>query len=425
VTSHRIFDVAVVGAGAAGLAAALALARDGFETCLIGRPEARSDGRTVALLDGSVRFLEALGVWVSLRERAAPLATMRIIDDSGSLFRPPPAAFHAAEIGLEAFGWNIDNTVLVEALAETAGTAPRLQIVDRNTDNVLAQEDVASLSLGDGSTITARFVVAADGRNSRLREASGIGARDWSYPQSALTTVLAHDRAHGEASTEFHTRFGPFTLVPLPGRRSSLVWVTNRRHAERLMALDDAALAQAVERQAQSILGRMRVEGPRGLVPMSGLSVDRYQADRLALVGEAAHVFPPIGAQGLNLGLRDAAALRDVVVDARGAGEDIGGPAALQRYQRGRDLDVRLRTAAVDGLNRTLLAAFLPVDFLRGFGLIALSGIGPVRRMVMREGVLPSIGAPRLMRAAPTRESPAPARPGRGSKPGSGPRVSR
>jgi 2-octaprenyl-6-methoxyphenol hydroxylase len=131
---------------------------------------------------------------------------------------------------------------------------------------------------------------------------------------------------------------------------------------------------------------------------MSGLSVDRYHAERLALIGEAAHVFPPIGAQGLNLGLRDAAALRDAAVDARAVGEDIGGPAALRRYQRSRDLDVRLRTAAVDGLNRTLLAAFLPADFLRGLGLVSMSVIGPLRRAVMREGVQPSLGAPRLMR---------------------------
>jgi 2-octaprenyl-6-methoxyphenol hydroxylase len=413
---ERIFDAAVVGAGAAGLAAALALAREGFETCLVGRPEARPDGRTIALLDGSVRFLEALGVWASLREGAAPLMTMRIVDDTGSLFRPPPAAFQASEIGLEAFGWNVENASLVDALARAAHTTPRLTLQELVTTESTPSQDFAVISLDNGSTIAARLVVAADGRNSRLREAAGIRARFWSYPQSALTTILAHERDHQDASTEFHTRFGPFTLVPLPGRRSSLVWVTNRRHAERLMSLDDDALARAVERQAQSILGKMRIDGPRGLVPMHGLSVDRYRADRLALVGEAAHVFPPIGAQGLNLGLRDAAALRDAAVDARAAGEDIGGAAALWRYQRSRDLDVRLRTAAVDGFNRTLLAAFLPADFLRGLGLIALSGIGPLRRALMREGVQPSIGAPRLMRAEAARESPAPAAPGRGSR---------
>jgi 2-octaprenyl-6-methoxyphenol hydroxylase len=406
VTSARVFDAVVVGAGPAGLAAALALAREGFETALVGHLGARADGRTVALLDGSVRFLRALGAWPALEARAAPLVAMRIVDDTGSLFRPPPATFQAAEIGLTAFGWNIENAALVAGLAEAARGELRLRIFDEEAAKTKIDQDVAAIALSGGSTVAARLAVAADGRNSKLREAAGIRTRAWSYPQSALTTILAHDRDHRETSTEFHTRAGPFTLVPLPGRRSSLVWVTSRPHGERLMGLDDEALAAAVERQAQSMLGTMRIDGPRALVPMSGLSVERFTAERLALIGEAAHVFPPIGAQGLNLGLRDAAALRDAVVDARTAGEDVGGPAALARYQASRDLDVRLRTAAVDGLNRTLLSGFLPVDFLRGLGLIALAGIGPLRRAVMREGVLPAIGAPRLMRAAPN-ESPA------------------
>ncbi len=397
--TSAVFDVVVVGAGAAGLAGALAFAQDGFRTALIGAPEANPDGRTVALLDGSVRFLKALGVWPALEADAAPLAVMRIIDDTGSLFRPPPVAFAADEIGLDAFGWNVESATLVAHLGAAAGAAENVQIVPSLAEELEPSEDLAELSLSNGSTLKGRIVVAADGRNSRLRAGAGVSARTWSYPQMALTTILSHDRAHQDASTEFHTRHGPFTLVPLPGRRSSLVWVTDPEYGKRLMALDDGALARAVERQAQSILGAMRIDGPRGLVPLSGLSVDRYVAPRLALVGEAAHVFPPIGAQGLNLGFRDVAALRDALVDARKAGEDIGGAAALDRYQRGRGLDVRLRTAAVDGLNRSLLSGLLPVDLLRGVGLLAMAGIGPLRRAVMREGVLPRLGAPRLMRA--------------------------
>jgi 2-octaprenyl-6-methoxyphenol hydroxylase len=261
----------------------------------------------------------------------------------------------------------------------------------------------AIVSLADGSSLDAGLVVAADGRNSALRKQAGIRTRTWSYPQSALTTILAHDRDHRETSTEFHTRNGPFTLVPLPGPRSSLVWVTRPAEAERLAALPDSELASAIEKQAQSYLGAMRIDGPRAAVPMTGLSVERYFAPRLALVGEAAHVFPPIGAQGLNLGLRDVASLRDAVVDAREAGDSPGSDEALMRYQRSRDLDVRLRTAAVDSLNRTLLSAFLPADFLRGAGLLALSHLGPLRRAVMREGIMPRIGAPRLMRSEPAR----------------------
>jgi 2-octaprenyl-6-methoxyphenol hydroxylase len=355
----------------------------------------------VALLSGSVRFLDALGVWASIRPQAAPLETMQLIDDTGSLFRPPPVAFRAGEIGLEAFGWNVENATLVEHLAAAARSAGAITMLPVSATGF---ED-GTLGLDGDERVRAHLVVAADGRRSRLREGAGIPTRTWSYPQTALTTILAHDREHCETSTEFHTRHGPFTLVPLPGRRSSLVWVTSPSHAEELAGLDDEVLGQRIERQAQSMLGRMRIDGPRGAVPMSGLSVERYTAPRLAIAGEAAHVFPPIGAQGLNLGLRDVAALRDAVVDARDAGEDIGADHALRAYQRGRELDVRLRTAAVDGLNRTLLSGLLPADFLRGAGLLTLSAVGPLRRAIMREGVQPRIGAPRLM-SDPVLEGP-------------------
>lgn len=394
------YNIAVIGAGAAGLSAALAFSRDGYNTVLVGSLDTRRDGRTVALLNGSVRFLQALGVWPALMPEAAPLEVMRIIDDTGSLFRPPPASFSAREIRLDAFGWNIENATLVEKMAAAAKGYENLTLAPQHAASFRAEVDYASVTLADGSEIRASLVVAADGRNSRLRQAAGIETQTWAYPQSAITTILAHDREHRETSTEFHTRHGPFTLVPLPGRRSSLVWVTSQKQAERLSKLDDAALATEIERQAQSLLGTMRIDGPRGLVPMSGLSVSRYGAPRLALVGEAAHVFPPIGAQGLNLGFRDVASLRDAVVDAFEAGEEPGSSETLRIYQRSRDLDVRLRTAAVDGLNRTLLTGMLPTDFLRGAGLLALSNIGPLRRIVMREGVLPRVGAPRLMQDA-------------------------
>ncbi len=395
--TESIYNIAVVGAGAVGLSAALAFARDGFRTVLVGGLDARRDGRTVALLNGSVRFLEALGAWPRIVAEAAPLETMRIIDDTGSLFRPPPASFRAGEIGLDAFGWNVENATLVEKLAEAARDCENLTHVPEFASHFEADGTEATLTLADGTTIRASLVVAADGRNSRLRQIAGIGTQTWSYPQSAVTVILAHDRDHRETSTEFHTRYGPFTLVPLPGRRSSLVWVTSKADAERLSQLDDAALALAIERQAQSHLGAMRIDGPRGLVPMTGLSVNRYRAQRLALVGEAAHVFPPIGAQGLNLGFRDAASIRDAVIDGQSEGNDPGSEDTLARYQRSRDLDVRLRTAAVDGLNRTLLTGMIPTDFLRGAGLLALSNIGPLRRIIMREGVLPQMGVPRLM----------------------------
>jgi 2-octaprenyl-6-methoxyphenol hydroxylase len=357
-------DIAIVGAGAVGLAAALALARDGRRVAVLGPPAAPRDGRTVALLDGSWRLLTGLGLSEVLHGKAAPLAVMRLVDDTGSLFRQPPVEFHASEVGLDAFGWNVENAELMVSRIEPDASGVTLS--------------------GDGlAPLHARLVVGADGRRSRVREAAGITARDWHYPQMALTAILAHARDHRDTSTEFHTRTGPCTIVPLPGRRSSLVWLLDPEEAARVAALDDAGFARRVEAQMHSLLGAMRVAGPRGSVPMSGLSVARFGAKRMVLIGEAAHVFPPIGAQGLNLGLRDVAALRDAVSDATDPGSD----RVIADYDRSRQADVRLRTGAVDALNRTLLADMLPADLLRGVGLLALSTIGPLRRLVMRQGL--------------------------------------
>lgn len=382
-TDQQHCDIAIVGAGAVGLAAALALAAVGREVVLFGQASAPRDGRTVALLDGSWRLLEALGLTEALDQVAAPLAVMRLVDDTGSLFKQPPVEFKAAELGLPAFGWNVENAVLVDAMAAKAAAEPRIRMIPQAVTEITAGADSVSLAGAGFAPIEARLVVGADGRKSRVREAAGIAARDWSYPQVALTAILSHRREHQDASTEFHTRSGPCTLVPMSGRRSSLVWLVEPEEAQRIAGLDDTAFARAVERQTHSILGAMTVAGPRGRVPMGGLSVDRFADGRMALIGEAAHVFPPIGAQGLNLGLRDVAALRDAVAGA----DDPGAEAALSAYDRSRQADVRLRTGAVDALNRTLLTDLLPADLMRGAGLLALSRIAPLRRLVMRQGL--------------------------------------
>jgi 2-octaprenyl-6-methoxyphenol hydroxylase len=396
--SNLTAQAVVVGAGPAGLTAAIALAVGGVETMLVAKRPERPDNRTSALLAGSVAALDVLGVWEACRAQAAPLRTIRLVDDTRRLLRAPEVSFSAAEIGLDAFGHNIENRHLVAALEARAGALAHLSRIDAAAKKITPGDDAIVVELGDGRIVAAQLAVGADGRKSLCRAAAGIASDRLSYPQAALTLNFAHARPHRDASTEFHTESGPFTLVPLPGDRSSLVCVVEPSEAKRLAELPADALSEIVERRAHSILGKVTVEPGRGVFPLAVETAQRFADKRVALVGEAAHVVPPIGAQGLNLGLRDAATIGELAVAAFREHTDLGSPTLLARYDRLRRPDVATRTAAVDMLNRSLLADFLPAQGLRGLGLYLLDRIGPLRRAVMREGVAPSAFEPRLMR---------------------------
>jgi 2-octaprenyl-6-methoxyphenol hydroxylase len=389
-------DVAIVGAGPAGLTAAIALAAAGVGVTLIGR--ASGDGRTTALLASSVTALETLGIWPRCRDSAAPLKIMRIVDDTQRLWRAPETEFVAAEIGLEAFGWNILNKDFVAALTAQVRDTNAITWLQEDAETVSPGEDAVEVGLAGGVKLSATLVVGADGRQSICRAAAAIETDRHDYPQTALIFNLAHARPHHDVSTEFHTPHGPFTLVPLTGNRSSLVWVVEPGEVERIAALDDQSLALEIERRSHSILGKLTLEAGRGRFPLSVQTARRFAAGRIVLAAEAAHVIPPIGAQGFNLGLRDIATIAELVAEAKRNGGDIASRHIIETYDHERRADAARRKIAIDLLNRSLLSDFLPTQGVRGLGLYMLDRIGPLRRAVMREGVAPAKSSPKLMR---------------------------
>ena len=386
--------ILVSGSGPAGMIAALAMAQAGYDVLLAGPVSDQDDRRTTALMMPAIEYLDSLDIWQTIRPDTAALSSMRIVDGTRRLIRSPAVTFRASEIGTEAFGYNIPNLVLNRALHEAVSAHPRIA---RNFNNATAYQhntDSISVTFSDGQIVTTPLVVAADGRNSLARDAAGIKTRRWHYPQTAVVCSFSHKIPHQNTSTEFHTEDGPFTQVPLPGNRSSLVWVANPRHAEKLMTLDSEQLAREIESKMQSMLGAIIVDTKQQAWPLSGLVPLKFAAKRTILIGEAAHVFPPIGAQGLNLGTRDVETLISAITKDK---DDAGSDRVIRAYDSGRRPDILARTGSVDVLNRTLLSDFLPAQIIRGTGLEILRVVPPLRAFFMREGLRPGGGFKALL----------------------------
>jgi 2-octaprenyl-6-methoxyphenol hydroxylase len=394
-------DAAVVGTGPSGLVAALALAHVGADTVAIGpapSPDGTLETRTAALLTSSVDLLKTLGVWERLANEAAPLKAIRIVDASQSPLRAPDITFEASEVGLDAFGYNIANTALVAALYARAQEAMP-SVIEANVTGIVCDDAKALLSLSVGAPVAARLVAGADGRRSICRTSAGIGVAERHYDQSALAASFRHTLPHRNASIELHREHGSVTTVPLPDpHASSLIWVGTQEEIAQLAQATDADLMAALGERLGELLGAVSDPGAKAAFPVAGLSADRLAARRTALLGEAAHILPPIGAQGLNLGFRDAGALADCVADALAQQRDPGGAETLLAYAEARRLDVMTRTLGVDLLSRSLLTSLPPLQAARGIVLHGLNVLAPLKRAVMRIGLTPPTALPRLMR---------------------------
>lgn len=387
-------DILISGGGIAGLITAAAFGAEGFSVlCVDPAPPVTDEGakgadlRSTAFLTPSVQLLEKIGLWERLAPYATALQVMRIVDAGGA--EPTPRMtreFDAAEIGGQPFGWNLPNWLLRR---EISARLEQLQTVrfqpGTGTANVQTRDDGALVTLSDGRRIRARLLVGADGRNSPVRQALGIGVRTLRYGQKALAFAVTHDRPHDNISTEVHRSGGPFTLVPLPDRdgkpSSAIVWMENGRETARLAALPADEFETAVNARSAGVLGHLSVATRLTEWPIISQIADRFTGPRTALIAEAAHVLPPIGAQGLNMSLADLAALLDLSRDNPGSAE------SLARFERTRRPDAYARLLGIDALNRASQAKLRPLRDLRAATLGGLYGIAPMRRLMMKAGL--------------------------------------
>ncbi len=399
----KTFDALVIGAGPAGLAAASLLAGSGLKTGLVTGDAPKTatnlgDSRTVALMQPAMRLLVHLGAWSDeLLKQSAPLDHLKVVDDADSAMPANPIVFHASDLSDEPFGWNIPLANLQDDLLATTRKAGVHIISERCLSLYPASESVRVLTPTE--QLEARVVVGADGKSSIARSSAGIQVSSWEYGQSAVVASFKHSAAHYNTSIEYHKQAGPLTTVPLPGNRSSLVWMERTERAVQLAKLPGDELAKVLQFETHGDLGLISHTGTAAAIPMTGLTALEFGRARVLLVGEAAHVVPPIGAQGLNMSLRDAALAAQLIGDAAMWDEDPGGDKVVSAYDRKRRRDALPRQGVIDFMNRSLLSQSGLVHTMRSAGLSVVSGIPPLKKFVMDTGVSP-VDLPRLMRPA-------------------------
>jgi len=435
-------DVLIAGGGFAGLALAIAL-RQGLGTgfaVTVADPAFAGpvkDGRASAIAAAARRLFEVIGVWDTVAAEAQPILDMVVTDSKlQNVVRPTFLTFEGDVAPGEPFAHMIENAPLVAALIDKAkaegvtliaspvedlGTASASSLpgtgrvageAGRAEPNAEEPHPSARLrprapspvgggitaTLASGETIAARLLVAADGARSRIRERAGIAFHGWDYGQSAIVTTVTHERDHHGRAEEHFLPAGPFAILPLKGNRSSIVWTETKAEAERLLALDAAAFHDELERRFGLKLGDISVAAPARAYPLGCYVARSFIAERLALVGDAAHVIHPIAGQGLNMGLRDVAALAEAVADAARLGLDVGGADVLERYQRWRRFDTMTMGVATDGLNRLFSNHSDVLRLVRDIGLGMVDRLPRLKDVFIRQAAGVTGEVPRLMR---------------------------
>jgi 2-octaprenyl-6-methoxyphenol hydroxylase len=408
-TARQSCDVLVAGGGFVGLTLALALAKlmgPEFHIALVDAERldasslGRADARASALSAGTVHFLQALGVWRTLKDKAQPFISIEITDSPlDARVRPHLVGFDAELQSGEPGAVMVENADLRRALAEAVLAEPTIEIISPDSVTSFAVTGLAVVAtLASGSEIEARLLVAADGKRSRLREQAGIKCVSWSYPQNGIVTTVAHSKPHHGKAVQHFLPSGPFAILPLKGNRSSIVWSEEKGRAAEIMAGDEASFLAELTRRFGEHLGTIELAGPRQAFPLDFQIARRFVSDRFVLIGDAAHAVHPLAGQGLNIGMRDVAALAEIVVEGARLGLDIGSPVLLERYERWRRFDSALSATMMDSLNRLFSNDSAPLRVLRDLGLGIVDRAPPLKRFFVREAAGLTGKVPRLLK---------------------------
>ena len=394
-------ELVIAGGGMVGLTLAIACASAGVEVVVIDREapprmvEEAFDGRASAIAFGSKQALAGIGLWPRVAAEAEAIREIRVADGASPLF----LHYDHAELGEDPLGWIVENRALRRALFARLAELPTLRhLAPATVERAERGPGAVTVVLEDGRLVRGALLIAADGRLSPLRRAAGIKTVEWSYPQIGIVCTVRHERPHLGIAVEHFLPAGPFAILPMTGDRSSIVWTETAALAPRMMALDDVGFLAEVKRRFGDFLGDLAIVGPRWSYPLSLMHAERYAGHRLALIGDAAHVIHPIAGQGLNLGLRDVAALSELIVDARRLGLDIGNAALLARYERWRRFDNTVLAAVTDGLNRLFSNSLAPLAAARDLGLAVINRVPPMKRFLMRHAMGLVGDLPRLVR---------------------------
>jgi 2-octaprenyl-6-methoxyphenol hydroxylase len=406
-------EAIVIGAGMAGMTLGHALASAGIEVAVLDRADPTTladgalDGRTTAIAAGSANVLDGVGLWDGITAHACPIETIRVSDGDSLMF----LHFNHRETGDVPLGHIIENQLIRSALFDRVKAVDNLQLLaPAEIAEISRTETGVTAELTDGSTLRARVVFACDGRNSTLRRDAGIPVTEWRYDQSSFVCSIAHERSHQNIAHERFLPGGPFALLPMNDlaapvaglrHQSSVVWSESNALVPALRELDDAAFTEALAQCVGGFLGEIALASPRWVHPLGLSHATRYTDQRLALVGDAAHAIHPIAGQGLNMGIRDVAALAELVVDARRLGRDIGDPDILSDYERWRRVDNMMLTVTTDGLTRLFSNDVAPVRAVRDLGLAAVNATPPLRKLFMRHAMGVVGDLPRLVKGEP------------------------